>query len=276
MTVLARSLTAYSELAEFIDRYPRLMVLTGAGISVDSGINTYRDHEGRWLVKKPIQHAEFIADATVRQRYWTRSAVGWPAVGAAQPNVSHRALAKLEHQGHVSLLLTQNVDRLHQAAGHQKVIDLHGRLDSAQCLSCHKNESRAQIQIRLLNQNNHLAELEAQFKPDGDAAVEDTLALRTISPHCLNCGGVLMPEVVFFGGAVPKVRVEQAMTGLEQADGLLVVGSSLTVFSGYRFCRAAQRWQKPIAAINRGKTRADDMFDLKIEEDCSAVMSTFI
>ena len=157
MIVHARSLIAYSELAEFIDRYPRLMVLTGAGISVESGINTYRDHEGRWLVRKPIQHAEFIADATVRQRYWTRSTVGWPAVGAAQPNVAHRALAQLEQQGHVSLLLTQNVDRLHQAAGHQKVIDLHGRLDRAQCLSCHKRESRAQIQTRLLNQNNHLA-----------------------------------------------------------------------------------------------------------------------
>lgn len=276
MTLLARSVTAYSKLAEFIDRYPRLMVLTGAGISVDSGINTYRDHEGRWLVKKPIQHAEFIADAAIRQRYWTRSAVGWPAVGAAQPNVAHRALAQLEQQGHVDLLLTQNVDRLHQAAGHQKVIDLHGRLDKAQCLTCQKSESRAKIQIRLLNQNDHLAELDAQLNPDGDAAVDDTLSSRTVSPYCQYCGGVLMPEVVFFGGAVPKARVEQAMAVLEQADGLLVVGSSLTVFSGYRFCRAAQRWQKPIAAINRGKTRADDMFDLKIEEDCSAVMSALI
>jgi len=268
--------TAYSKLAEFIDRYPRLMVLTGAGISVDSGINTYRDHEGRWLVKKPIQHAEFIADAAIRQRYWTRSAVGWPAVGAAQPNVAHRALAQLEQQGHVDLLLTQNVDRLHQAAGHQKVIDLHGRLDKAQCLTCQKSESRAKIQIRLLNQNDHLAELDAQLNPDGDAAVDDSISSRTVSPYCQYCGGVLMPEVVFFGGAVPKARVEQAMAVLEQADGLLVVGSSLTVFSGYRFCRAAQRWQKPIAAINRGKTRADDMFDLKIEEDCSAVMSALI
>lgn len=276
MTLLARSVTAYSKLAEFIDRYPRLMVLTGAGISVDSGINTYRDHEGRWLVKKPIQHAEFIADAAIRQRYWTRSAVGWPAVGAAQPNVAHRALAQLEQQGHVDLLLTQNVDRLHQAAGHQKVIDLHGRLDKAQCLTCQKSESRAKIQIRLLNQNDHLAELDAQLNPDGDAAVDDSISSRTVSPYCQYCGGVLMPEVVFFGGAVPKARVEQAMAVLEQADGLLVVGSSLTVFSGYRFCRAAQRWQKPIAAINRGKTRADDMFDLKIEEDCSAVMSALI
>jgi len=156
--------------------------------------------------------------------------VGWPAVGAAQPNVAHRALAQLEQQGHVDLLLTQNVDRLHQAAGHQKVIDLHGRLDKAQCLTCQKSESRAKIQTRLLNQNDHLAELDAQLNPDGDAAVDDSLSSRTVSPYCQYCGGVLMPEVVFFGGAVPKARVEQAMAVLEQADGLLVVGSSLTVF----------------------------------------------
>lgn len=270
------SLTPYSELSDFIDRYPRLLVLTGAGISVDSGINTYRDHEGRWLVKKPIQHAEFIANAAVRQRYWTRSAIGWPAVGAAKPNVAHQALAELERQGRVALLVTQNVDRLHQAAGHQKVIDLHGRLDKAMCLSCQKSESRARIQARLLSQNLHLTKLDAQLNPDGDAIVEDSLSAHTVSPQCQICGGVLMPEVVFFGGAVPKARVEQAMAALEQADGLLVVGSSLTVFSGYRFCRAAQRWHKPIAAINRGKTRADDMFDLKIEDECSAVLTTLI
>lgn len=268
------SSTPYVELLEFLDHYPRLMVLTGAGISVDSGINTYRDHNGQWLVKKPIQHAEFIADATIRQRYWTRSAVGWPAVGAAQPNVAHRALARLEQQGHVELLLTQNVDRLHQAAGHQNVIDLHGRLDKAQCLSCQKSESRAQIQSRLLDQNNHLCEIEARLNPDGDAVVEDNLSALTVIPNCQYCGGVLMPEVVFFGGAVPKSRVEHAMAALEKADGLLVVGSSLAVFSGYRFCRAAQRWQIPIAAINRGKTRADDMFAVKIEDDCSAVLGS--
>ena len=153
MTVLARSLTAYSELAEFMDRYPRLMVLTGAGISVESGINTYRDHEGRWLVKNRLSMLNLLLMPPFANAIG-RAAVGWPAVDAAQPNVAHRALAQLEQQGRVSLLLTQNVDRLHQAAGHQKVIDLHGRLDRAQCLSCHKRESRAQIQTRLLNQNN--------------------------------------------------------------------------------------------------------------------------
>ncbi len=252
------------------------MVLTGAGISAASGIPTYRDHGGRWQHNEPIQHGDFIRDPEKRRRYWARSVAGWPAVAAAQPNGAHRALVKLERAGRIPLLVTQNVDRLHQRAGHQQVIDLHGRLDQAACLKCGNAESRDQLQLRLLESNPYLERFTADLAPDGDAHVEDRLVEILEEPACLDCGGVLMPQVVFFGGTVPRARVEAVSHALAQADAMLIVGSSLMVYSGYRFCKIASQRSIPIVAINQGQTRADGMLALKLKQDCQTSLEALV
>ncbi len=259
-------------LNDFVDQHPKMMVVTGAGISAGSGIPTYRDDKGNWQSREPIQHQQFISDPFQRQRYWSRSAVGWPAMGKAKPNDAHHALVKLEQAGIVSQLVTQNVDRLHQHAGHQQVIDLHGRIDQVVCLSCQQTESRHQLQTRLMECNPMLANIDAALRPDGDADVNDELINGIRCPACLICGGVLMPDVVFFGGVIPKLRQQAAMQALENTEALVVVGSSLVVYSGFRFCRVAKQLGKPLLIINRGKTRADDLATLKIDEDCGEVL----
>lgn len=261
------------ELPRFIDRHRNILVLTGAGISAASGIPTYRNRAGEWQRSQPIQHQAFIDQPASRQRYWARSAVGWNSVGRAAPNDAHQALVTLESRGKVSTLITQNVDRLHQRAGHQNVIDLHGRLDKVICLDCARDFERGHLQQRLLALNPQLEQAVAELGPDGDADVEDRLVDNIICPPCENCQGVLMPDVVFFGGSVPKPRLRQAMDALAKADALLVVGSSLMVYSGFRFCKKALELQKPICVINQGKTRADDIVNLKIEEDCAVALN---
>lgn len=272
----APSTDGLPQLQDFVARHPRLMVLTGAGISAASGIGTYRNASGDWQHSKPIQHQEFIHSHPHRQRYWARSAVGWPPVADAQPNAAHKALAELEKRGQVNLLVTQNVDRLHQQAGHRHVIDLHGRLDQVQCLDCGAVESRTSVQKRLLADNPALENTLAALRPDGDANVDAALSHTVECPTCLQCGGVVMPDVVFFGGTVPKQRVSDAMDALDQADALLVVGSSLMVYSGFRFCRAAEKTGKPIAAINMGVTRADDLLSVKVEQDCAQALACLL
>lgn len=266
-------LAGREQLREFLRLYPRLLVITGAGISVGSGIPAYRDHRGSWQHSEPIQHRDFIDQPAQRRRYWTRSARGWPPVSRARPNNTHFALAELERRGHVAQLITQNVDRLHQRAGHHQVVDLHGRLDRVRCLNCGEYEGRDALQRRLLATNRQLvSDIEAPLAPDGDAAVEDALCEQLVEPVCLQCGGVIMPDVVFFGGTVPRERVQLGLDSLREVDGLLVVGSSLMVYSGFRYCRAAAAAGLPIAAINRGVTRADALLQLKIEVDCGAVL----
>jgi NAD-dependent SIR2 family protein deacetylase len=260
-------------LINFVENHPKIMVVTGAGISSSSGIPTYRDELGCWKYQQPIQHQPFIDQLDQRQRYWSRSAIGWPAIAKAKPNPAHQALVKLETIGKINCLLTQNVDRLHQQAGHKNVIDLHGRLDHVICLGCGLIENRAAVQPRLINDNPFLEQLSGQSAPDGDADVAFN-EIDTIScPTCQACGGILMPDVVFYGGSVPKARVESAMLALEAADALLVVGSSLMVYSSFRFCKAALQQHKPIAAINQGITRADELFQLKVEHDCAEVLT---
>ncbi|MBX2867229.1 MAG: NAD-dependent protein deacetylase [Acidiferrobacterales bacterium] len=264
-----------ARLSALIDSKSSILVLTGAGISVDSGIPPYRDHTGTWLGSEPIQHQEFIDHESRRKRYWARSAVGWPAVAKAKPNDSHRVLASMERAGIISLLVTQNVDRLHQKAGHQKVIDLHGRLDQARCLSCENQVERSALQQEILSMNPFLADLEASLAPDGDATVENDLIDMVSVPHCQRCGGVLMPSVVFFGGAVPTSRVTAVTAALEQCDALLVIGTSLMVYSGFRFCRQAHAMGIPIIAINQGETRADAMLSARIIKDCKETLVAF-
>lgn len=266
----------FDELQSMLDRHKPWLVITGAGISLNSGIPTYRDDHGNWLRSEPVKHHEFIQYKDKRKRYWARSAVGWPPVERAQPNDAHYALAELEQRGYIAGLITQNVDRLHQRAGQQNVIDVHGRLDRVRCLSCGQYEARRQLQVRLLERNPFLAPLGAVLAPDGDAYMEDEITGRMTPVNCLTCDGILMPDVVFFGGTVPKQTNLATARLYEQSNGLLVIGSSLMVFSGFRFCKQAKQDKKPLVIINRGKTRADDFADYKIEQDCHSVLAALI
>ena len=267
------NLTNQRRLAQFIDQHPRLFVITGAGCSTDSGIPDYRDVTGGWKRPQPVTYQAFVGDLATRQRYWARSLVGWPRFGSAQPNATHYALARLEQQGKLALLLTQNVDRLHQAAGSSNVIDLHGRLDRVRCLGCERLLLRHDFQVSLLEANPSWSHLEAVEAPDGDADLDEQDFSSFIVPPCPHCGGMLKPDVVFFGENVPRDRVVAATAALDAADAVLVVGSSLMVFSGYRFVNAAARADKPIAAVNIGHTRADALLSLKIEASCAEALA---
>ncbi|MEM9760490.1 MAG: NAD-dependent protein deacetylase [Pseudomonadota bacterium] len=240
------------------DALPSL-VLTGAGISAATGIPTYRDSRGQWLRSDPIKHQEFISDPGKRRRYWGRSLRGWPGVRDALPTAAHRSLTRLEQRGVLTHIVTQNVDRLHQRAGSQRVIDLHGRLDRVVCLDCGDESCRELLQSRLEALNPSLPRGSGGARPDGDADLADELIDGVRVPACTVCGGRLMPDVVFFGGSIPSARVEACRDALASARSLLVVGSSLTVYSGFRFCRWAAAAGLPIFLINPGQTRADDL-----------------
>ncbi|WP_448482482.1 NAD-dependent protein deacetylase [Pseudoxanthomonas mexicana] len=257
-----------SRLEDFIAAHRRLFVLTGAGCSTGSGIPDYRDEQGAWKRTPPVTYQAFVGDGITRRRYWARSLVGWPRIAQAQPNAAHRALAALEAQGRCSQLLTQNVDGLHQAAGSRAVIDLHGRLDAVVCLGCGALSSRADVQRGLAEANPAWAGLAAGAAPDGDADLEDRDFATFQVPACDACGGMLKPDVVFFGENVPRARVDAAMARLAQADGMLVVGSSLMVYSSLRFVHAAVRAQIPVAAVNLGRTRADDLLRFRMAAPC--------
>jgi NAD-dependent SIR2 family protein deacetylase len=263
---------ASSPLEDFVAAHARLFVLTGAGCSTASGIPDYRDAMGQWKRKPPVTLQAFISEETTRRRYWARSLVGWPMFSKARPNDAHRALARLEALGGIELLLTQNVDGLHQAAGSRHVIDLHGRLDAVRCLDCGRTLPRADFQTELQALNPGWLGLAALSAPDGDADLEGLDFSAFAIPPCPHCGGLLKPDVVFFGENVPKARVAEAMEGLGRANAVLVVGSSLMVYSGYRFVDQASRQGKPIAAISLGRTRADEMLSLKVEAHCEEAL----
>ena len=254
---------AADQLAAFLNRYPRLFVLTGAGLSTDSGIPDYRDSAGAWKRRPPVQHQDFMTYPDVRQRYWARSLVGWPLLRDAQPNNAHRYLAELEQRNYIAQVVTQNVDRLHQRAGSQQVIDLHVRADEVLCMSCGERETRSQVHERNWQLNPDFQHFTASVAPDGDADLE--IDFSHFRPgDCLHCAGILKPDVVFFGDNVPLPKRETAMAALKQSDALLVVGSSLMVYSGFRFCRQAAEWGMPMATLNIGHTRADHLLDLKL------------
>jgi NAD-dependent SIR2 family protein deacetylase len=260
-------------LVEFIERHPRLFVLTGAGCSTDSGIPDYRDAAGEWKRAQPILIREFVENERARKRYWARSLVGFRRIGQARPNDAHRALAALERRGRVAQLVTQNVDGLHQAAGSRLVIDLHGRVHVVRCLRCERRTPREELQAEMVLRNPGFAGLDALEAPDGDADLDGVAFDGFDVPACGHCGGLLKPDVVFFGENVPGDRVRQAMAALAAADALLIVGSSLMVYSGYRFATAMADAGKPIAAINLGRTRADDLLSLKITDRCTAALA---
>ncbi|GAA0848311.1 NAD-dependent protein deacetylase [Cupriavidus pauculus] len=251
-------------LADFVQRHPRLFVLTGAGISTDSGIPGYRDEQGRWQRSAPMTISAFMSGHAARQRYWARSMVGWPVAASAQPNVSHRVVARLGDAGRVSALVTQNVDGLHQRAGSRDVIELHGSIGKVICLSCATRYERADIQRWLWQHNPDFRDIDALPAADGDAHLESPLFDNFAVPICNVCEGVLKPDVVFFGESVPRDRVQAGRAALDASDAMLVIGSSLTVFSGYRFCLWARERGIPIAALNLGTTRADPLLTLKV------------
>ena len=265
-----------SALDRFLTRHERLLVLTGAGCSTESGIPDYRDAAGGWKRPQPVNYDDFVRDAATRRRYWARSLIGWPVFQAAAPNAAHRALAALEAERRIEQLVTQNVDGLHQRAGSTRVIDLHGRLDRVRCLQCGALRSREQVQQELLALNPRWAPGPATVAPDGDADLNGVDFASFQVPPCGACGGLLKPDVVFFGESVPRERVEAAMQHLLQSDAMLVVGSSLMVYSGYRFAQAAAGAGKPITAINLGRTRADALLSLKIERACGEALQSVL
>jgi NAD-dependent SIR2 family protein deacetylase len=260
-------------LADFLARHPRALVLTGAGLSTASGIPDYRDRDGVRRGKMPIQGPDFRKSRDVQRRYWVRSMVGWPTLAKAVPNHGHRAIAQLEAHRKIGFVLTQNVDGLHQQAGSHAVLELHGNIHSVICLECRAQFPRAFVQNQLLESNPHLANAMAAPAPDGDAHVEPDALDEFQLPWCVHCGGALMPDVVFFGDGIPAARTACALAQMEAADALLVVGSSLMVYSGFRFCRMASESGKPIAALNLGRTRADHLISLKIEESAEQVLA---
>lgn len=261
-------------LAAFARRHPRLLVLTGAGCSTDSGIPDYRDANGDWKRPAPVTYQAFMGEAATRRRYWARSLIGWRVMGQARPGPAHRALARLEAAGRVASLITQNVDGLHGAAGSRQVIDLHGRIDTVRCMACETRLPRGPLQQRLLALNPEWGRLDARAAPDGDADLDGLDFDRFAVPDCPHCGsGPLKPDVVFYGENVPRERVGEALAALARADALLVAGSSLMVYSGYRFAQAAAAAGQPVAAVNLGRTRADDLLALKVRRPVGEALS---
>ena len=252
----------------------RVAVLTGAGMSTDSGIPDYRGPDSP--PSNPMTIRQFTSDPAFRQRYWARNHVGWRHMDERLPNAGHRALAVLEGSGVVSGVITQNVDLLHTKAGSRTVINLHGTYAQVICLDCGHTMSRATLAEQLEAANPGFVErAEAvggiAVAPDADAVVGDATSFQIID--CAHCGGMLKPDIVYFGENVPKARVEQAYSLVDQADALLVAGSSLTVHSGYRFVRHAVALGIPVAIVNRGRTRGDDLATVKVDAGCSPLLA---
>jgi NAD-dependent SIR2 family protein deacetylase len=260
---------ALLEAAADLLRGRRLLALTGAGLSTDSGIPDYRGPTS--VRRSPMTYAEFRSGPSARQRYWARSHVGWQHLHQADPNAGHRALTAMEGSGRLTALITQNVDGLHQAAGHRNVIDLHGRISAVVCLDCRARTSRERLHERLCTANPGFGQgISPAIAPDGDAVVAGIETFVVVA--CESCGGVLKPDVVFFGENVPKDRVERCYRLVDEAEALLVAGSSLTVMSGLRFVRAARRRDLPVVIVNRGRTRGDDLASVRVDDGCSEAL----
>jgi NAD-dependent SIR2 family protein deacetylase len=256
-------------------RGKRIVALTGAGCSTESGIPDYRGPDRAPRIRDPMQHREFVDRADARRKYWARSMIGWPRLAGARPNAGHLALAALEEARVLAGVITQNVDGLHAAAGSRAVVELHGALARVRCLACDMVTSRDDLQARLAAANpRHVGN--ARIAPDGDVELADDLVAGFEVVACGACSGVLMPDVVFFGGSVPRATLDAAWALFDQAELLLVIGSSLAVFSGYRFVRRAAERGIPIAIINRGPTRGDDHAQLRIDATIGGVLPALV
>jgi NAD-dependent deacetylase sirtuin 4 len=250
-----------------------VLALTGAGLSTESGIPDYRSAQAP--PRRPIHGPEFVRSEGVRKRYWARSALGWERMRSAEPNAGHRALASLERCGVISRVVTQNVDRLHHKAGSRKVTELHGALAEVVCLACGAVEDRDALQERILAHNPGWTSQVVPTAPDGDADLPADRIERFAVPACTGCGGVLKPRVVFFGDSVPRATVDEAFAALDASDLLLVVGSSLAVYSGYRFLRRAIERGIPAAIVNRGPVRGEEHAVLKVEASTGVTLDAF-
>jgi NAD-dependent SIR2 family protein deacetylase len=253
-----------------------IAVLAGAGCSTDSGIPDYRGPKTRDKARSPVQFRQFVESPDWRRRYWARAMVGWPRFRAAEPNAGHYALAQLEQRGLTTGLITQNVDRLHHAAGSRRVVELHGALARVRCLQCDGVHERDDVQTWLRAANPDFEAQATEIAPDGDAELPTSMIEGFIVVDCPRCGGVLKPDVVFFGENVPAPVVSDAFSIQESADVLLVVGSSLTVFSGYRFVRAAHKRGQAVAIVTLGPTRGDPYADLKLDAPLSEVLPALL
>ncbi len=246
------------------------LVLTGAGVSTDSGIPDYRGPGS--TPRTPITYQEFVRTAEGRQRYWARSHVGWSRMWHADPNATHHALVAMQDAGRLTGLITQNVDGLHERAGHRDVIDLHGRIDRVVCLGCREVTTRAELHERLTRLNPSFEQRSGELAPDGDVVLRETGDF-VVAP-CRTCGGDLKPDVVFFGENVPKDRVERSYALVAEAEALVVLGSSLHVMSGLRFVKAAHQRGIPIVIVNRGTTRGDPLATHKIDAGVAETLAT--
>ena len=266
---------AYERLVELL-RGGNVTVLTGAGLSTESGIPDYRGSDGKRRVM-PMTYGEFVASPANRQRYWARSFVGWRRFAGAGPNDGHRAVADLQRLGLVRAIITQNVDGLHQSAGARDVLELHGNLNRARCLNCGETTLRAELDRRLREGNPSFEAIAAEIRPDGDVVLSEEVVAGFHPPRCLVCQSDLVkPDVVFFGESVPKLLVEQCFSQVEASAGLVVLGSSLQVMSGYRFVRRAAANGIPVAIVTRGPSRGDEQATIRLDAPLGVTLSRIV
>ncbi len=261
-------LGSVKDVFDFIQSQSNVLVLTGAGLSTQSGIPAYRNKDGLWLRRTPIFYQDFIRCPVARRRYWARSFFGWHHIAESKPNAGHMGLAQMEKDGLIKHLITQNVDALHERAGSQLVIEIHGQLGRVKCLDCHAQFDRHEIQDRLQELNKHWSAEILGYNPDGDVDLDEAAYPDFHVADCAQCRGPLKPDVVFFGESVPPEISSSVHRAIDQCGAVLIIGSSLVVMSGYRIAKQAHAMGKPVAAINQGRTRADDLLQFKVDSDC--------
>ena len=254
----------------------QVVVLSGAGLSTESGIPDYRGESGSLRRHTPMTYQDFVASEPGRQRYWARSHLGWRTIARARPNDGHRAVAQLGRTGYLTGVITQNVDGLHQTAGSDGVVELHGSLDRVICLGCRATSSRLELDDRLRAANADFDGVATRINPDGDVELAEDVVREFRLVDCVDCGGVLKPDVVFFGENVPPERVRQCYDLVERAESLLVLGSSLTVMSGLRFVRHAAKLGIPVLIINQGPTRGDACATIRVERPLGGALTELV
>lgn len=263
-------------LKEFIDKHRRLCILTGAGISTESGIPDYRSAEVGLYARsnhKPVLYKEFCSSEAIRRRYWARNYVGWPRFSSLKPNITHEILKDLEYVEKVECIITQNVDNLHSKAGSKKLIELHGTAFRVMCLNCDHKICRYELQEMFKKLNPSMVATTQMIRPDGDVELSQTQVENFNVPACSTCGGILKPDIIFFGDNVPRDTVQSVKNNVENSDALLILGTTLTTFSAYRIVLQAVDANKPIAMVNIGKTRADEFVNLRVEGRCGDILS---